>query len=125
MMSSDNDYEAALSAWFEKPKPAADDDGLLGPAKKGAGHAAALERIREWVRERFKLTSESAIMVSEVTCNLPGCPPLETVVAFWDKEQRHHFKLFKPVEDVTLDNLPFAWMKDELIVPEGFGCECC
>ena len=124
-MSSDNDYEAAVSAWLEKPKAPSDDDDLLGPAKKGPGHAEALERVREWVRERFKLAAETAIMVSEVTCNLPGCPPLETVVAFWENEQRYHFKLFKPVEEVTIDNLPFAWMKDELIVPEGFGCECC
>lgn len=125
VMSSDSDYEAALSAWFEKPKPAEDDDGLLGPAKKGPGHEEAVNRVREWVRERFKLTADTAIMVSEVTCNLPGCPPLETVVAFWEDEQRHHFKLFKPVAEVAFDNLPFAWMKDELIVPEGFGCECC
>ena len=124
-MSSDNDYEAALSAWFDKPKAADDDDGLLGPAKKGPGQAEAENRVREWVRERFKLTTDAAIMVSEVTCNLPGCPPLETVVAFWESEQRYHFKLFKPVAEVTFDNLPFAWMKDELIVPEGFGCECC
>jgi len=123
-MSSDNDYEAALSAWFEKPK-VVDDDGLLGPAKRAPGHAEAENRVREWVRERFKLAADAAIMVSEVTCNLPGCPPLETVVAFWENEQRHHFKLFKPVAEVTFDNLPFAWMKDELIVPEGFGCECC
>jgi nitrate reductase delta subunit len=122
-MSSDSDYEAALSAWFEKPKPEADEDALLRPAKKG--QAEALERVREWVRERFKLAPEAVIMVSEVTCNLPGCPPLETVVAFWENDQRHHFKLFKAVEEVIFDNLPFAWMKEELIVPEGFGCECC
>jgi nitrate reductase delta subunit len=124
-MSSDSDYETALSAWFEKPKAGADDDGLLGPAKKGPGYEEAVNRVREWARERFKLAADTAIMVSEVTCNLPGCPPLETVVAFWEKEQRYHFKLFKPVEEVTFDNLPFAWMKDDLIVPEGFGCECC
>ena len=123
MMSSDSDYEAALSAWFEKPKSEADEDALLRPAKKD--QAEALERVREWVRERFKLAPEAAIMVSEVACNLPGCPPLETVVAFWENDQRHHFKLFKAVEEVIFDNLPFAWMKDELIVPEGFGCECC
>ena len=123
MMSSDSDYETALSAWFEKPKAVAEDDGLLGPPKKD--QTQALERVREWVRERFKLAPETAILVSEVTCNLPGCPPLETVVAFWENDQRYHFKLFKPVEEVTFDNLPFAWMKSELIVPEGFGCECC
>jgi nitrate reductase delta subunit len=123
-MSSDNDYDSALSAWFARP-PDLGDDGLLGPARKGEGHLQALERVREWVRERFKLTPETAIMVSEIACNLPGCPPLETVVAFWENEQRHHFKLFKAVEEVSYDNLPFAWMKESLVVPEGFGCECC
>ena len=129
-MDSDSDYDRALSGWFSKPAAAADatsedSDGLLGSPKKSPQHAQALERVREWVRERFKLSPEAAIMVAEVECNLPGCPPLETAVAFWENEQRHHFKLFKAVEEVTFDNLPYAWMKDSLIVPEGFGCECC
>jgi len=99
--------------------------GTLGGARKSLAHVEALERVREWVRERFKLAPEAAILVAEVECNLPGCPPLETSVAFWENEQRHHFKLFKPVEEVSIDNLPFAWMKESLVVPEGFGCECC
>ncbi|HXJ01757.1 MAG TPA: hypothetical protein VNH44_11070 [Micropepsaceae bacterium] len=129
-MSSNSDYDAALSRWFSKPSGATDaqsDDlePLLGAAKKSAPHLAALEQVRGWVRERFKLAPEAVIMVAEVACNLPGCPPLETSVAFWENEKRHHFKLFKPVEEVAYDNLPFAWMKDSLVVPEGFGCECC
>jgi nitrate reductase delta subunit len=128
-MDSDTDYDTALSAWFSKaPAPAedeGDDLGTLGGAKTSPAHVEALERVREWVRERFKLAPEAAILVAEVACNLPGCPPLETAVAFWENEQRHHFKLFKPVEEVTIDNLPFAWMKESMVVPEGFGCECC
>lgn len=129
-MNSDSDYDAALSVWFSKPadtrEPRSEDaDGLFGAREQSAEQAQALERVREWVRERFKLSAEAAILVSEVACNLPGCPPLETVVAFWENEQRHHFKLFKKVEEVAYDNLPFAWMKESLIVPEGFGCECC
>jgi nitrate reductase delta subunit len=123
-MSTDNDYESALSGWFTKKPDSADDEGLLGP-RKGPEQLEAVERVREWVRERFKLAPEAAILVSEVTCNLPGCPPLETAVAFWEGETRHHFKLFKPVTEVTADNLPFAWMKETLVVPEGFGCDCC
>jgi hypothetical protein len=124
-MTADNDYDSALSGWFSKPAEAADDAALLGPGRKSAGHIEALERVREWTRQRFKLPAETAILVSEVACNLPGCPPLETVVAFWEDDKRHHFKLFKAVEEVTSDNLPYAWMKESLIVPEGFGCECC
>jgi len=124
LMGSDNDYESALSGWFAKKPDAPEDDGLLGP-RHGPEQLAAIERVREWVRARFKLAPEAAILVSEVACNLPGCPPLETAVAFWEGETRHHFKLFKPVAEVTADNLPFAWMKETLVVPEGFGCDCC
>ena len=120
-----DDYETALSGWFSTPRPQSDDDELLGAAKRSPEHAQALERVREWTRQRFKLSDDTAILVSEVACNLPGCPPLETAVAFWSDEKRHHFKLFKAVAEVGFDDLPFGWMKDELVVPEGFNCECC
>ena len=56
------------------------------------------------------------VMVAEVACGLPGCPPLETVVAFWTADdRRHQFKLFKPVAEVVSDDLPFAWLKDALV----------
>ena len=124
-MSSDKDYDSALSAWFSKAPDAPDDEGLLGAPRQRPDQLEALDRVREWVRKRFNLAAETAIMVSEIACNLPGCPPLETVVAFWENEQRHHFKLFKQAREVGYDDLPYTWMKDSLIVPEGFGCECC
>ena len=98
---------------------------MLGFIKKSPEHGAALARVREWTRARFNLPDEAAILVAEVACMLPGCPPLETVVAFWADERRHHFKIFKPVADVVYDDLPFAWLKDALVVPEGFECDCC
>jgi nitrate reductase delta subunit len=99
---------------------------MLRSRKKRPEHLVALDRVRDWTRERFKLPDDAAIMVSEVTCALPGCPPLETVVAFWtENDRRHHFKLFKPVTEVVPDDLPPSWMKNALVVVEGFGCECC
>jgi hypothetical protein len=98
---------------------------ILGSTQKSAEHLQALDRVKAWTRERFKLPEEAPILVAEIACALPGCPPLETVVAFWTSdEKRHHFKLFKRVEDVVSDDLPFAWLKDALSVPEGY-CECC
>ncbi len=65
-------------------------------------------------------------MVTELTCALPGCPPLETVVVFWTADQtRHHFKVFKRAVEVKDDDLPYAWMKPALAVPEGFDPSCC
>ena len=122
----ENDYDNALSAWFSKREPTSTDtDDLLGAGNKGPEHLEALNRVREWVRQRFKLADDTAILVSEVACNLPGCPPLETAVAFWSDDKRHHFKLFKKVAEVAFDDLPFGWMKDELVVPDDFACECC
>jgi nitrate reductase delta subunit len=99
---------------------------MLGFKKKSAEHLEALERVREWTRERFKLAEDAAIMVAEVACTTPGCPPLHTVVAFWTADdKRHQFKIFKPIEDVVEGDLPYAWLKDSLLVCEGADCDCC
>jgi hypothetical protein len=99
---------------------------MLPAFKKGPGRLEAAERVKEWTRERFGLARGAAILVAEVECALPGCPPLETVISFWDGDgARYHFKIFKRVAQVTNDDLPFAWMKDALAVPEGFECDCC
>jgi nitrate reductase delta subunit len=99
---------------------------MLRSRKKRPEHLKALDRVKDWTRERFKLPPDAAILVAEVSCALPGCPPLETVVAFWTgNDQRHQFKLFKPVADVVPDDLPPPWMKNALIVDEESGFECC
>lgn len=93
--------------------------------KKSAAHVAALDRVREWVRARFALGEDTAILVAEVACAVPGCPPIETVIAFWSEERRHHFKVFKPVATVVEDDLPPSWFKAALAVPDDFECSCC
>ncbi len=98
---------------------------MLGPARKNPERLQAIERVTEWTRERFGLPKEAAISVAEVACTLPGCAPLETVVMFWIAEQRYQFKLFKPVAEVAVDDLPYAWLKDALAVQEGGGWDCC
>jgi hypothetical protein len=71
------------------------------------------------------------VMVTELVCALPGCPPLETVITFWldssngGEPQRHHYKVFKPVQQVTIADLPPWWMKDALASPPDWVCACC
>jgi hypothetical protein len=99
---------------------------MLLRSRKTPEHLEALDRVKTWTRDRFKLAPDSAILVAEVACTLPGCPPIETVVAFWTgSEQRHQFKLFKPVTEVAPDDLPPTWMKNALVAIEGEGYECC
>ena len=94
--------------------------------KKGPDQLAAIRQVKEWVRERFSLDEDVAISVSELACATPGCPPVDTVVAFWTApDVRHHFRIFKAAQDVTEDDLPPYWMKDRLVVDEIMGCPCC
>jgi hypothetical protein len=99
---------------------------MLGAARKSAAELQALEQVTAWTRERFKLPAETVVLVSELACTQPGCPPLETVVAFWTADAtRHFFKMFKPVTAVVMDDLPYAWLMKSLAVPEGFIDDCC
>ncbi len=99
---------------------------MLGSFSKRTAPAPGLERVRGWTRGRFQLQADETILVTELACAVPGCPPLETVVAFWTRDgQRHQFKVFKPVDQVQLEDLPYAWMKRALAVQEGFTCDCC
>jgi hypothetical protein len=99
---------------------------MLGFKRNSPARLHALDRVREWTRERFKLPAEATIMVAEIACTVPGCPPIDTVVAFWtDDGTRHQFKIFKPVAEVVQGDLPYAWLKDSLAVPHGADCDCC
>ena len=65
-------------------------------AKTSPGYREALDRVREWTRARFALGEDTAILVAEVACAVPGCPPLETVVAFWSDERLGHIEGKQP-----------------------------
>lgn len=87
---------------------------------------AAVVRVQDYTRMRFDLPPEAAVMVTELECSRPGCPPLETVVAFWDVgDQRRHFRVFKPVGAVMLSDLPPAWLKDALCAEPDDEFACC
>src|SRR5688500_6875984 len=96
----------------------------FGAARKGAGHLEAVERVKEWTRARFGLGNEP-IVLTEAVGVLPGFPAHETLVAFWgDGGKRHHFKVFKRVEEIDEDDIPPAFMKDALAEGEGIACAC-
>jgi nitrate reductase delta subunit len=125
-----SDYYTALRAWQSgqnAPGEAMPESFRIRPAlKRSPEHVAALAQVRDWTRSRFKLPEETAVMAAEVACRQPGCPPLETVVAFWSEEgQRHQFKVFKRAEEVVEDDLPPSWLKGALAVDEDAEIDCC
>jgi nitrate reductase molybdenum cofactor assembly chaperone NarJ/NarW len=77
----------------------------VGLTKKSSGIPAEQERVRTWTREHFNLADGETIMVSELPCSEPNCPPVETHLVFWTQAGRHQFKVFKPLAEVLPDDL--------------------
>ena len=98
---------------------------MLAFTTKSLDRAAVVARVRGWTKARFALTDDETLMVSELACSVPGCPPIETHVVFWTAAGRHHFKIFKPLARVSEDDLPPAFMKNALVALDGFECDCC
>ena len=94
--------------------------------RKGQEHYAALERVQEWTRDRFRIPQEAPVLVSDLQCTIDGCPPLQTLVAFWtENAERHHFKIHKAIAAIVPDDLPATWLEDGRFSMEGTGCACC
>jgi nitrate reductase delta subunit len=98
---------------------------MHGLAKKNPARLLAIDQVGEWTRERFGLARGSMVHVWEIACAVPGCPPLETVVGFSIAEQRYQFRVFKPLEEVSGEDLPPPWFKGALAVAGELDCDCC
>lgn len=96
---------------------------MLRSLRKSDAELECVARVEAWTRARFGLGEDEAVLVAQVECSLPGCPPLETVVGFWPADGRHrHFKVFKPVEDVVEDDVPPSWLRDALVASDDADC---
>ncbi len=87
-----SDYYTALKAWQNgrnAPGEGMPEAFRIRPAlKKSPEQIAALERVREWTRAQFKLPEDAAVMVAEVACGLPGCPPLRNGGGVLDRRRQ-------------------------------------
>jgi hypothetical protein len=111
-----------MSLWADASRSTA----AFGAMRKGVAHLEAVERLKDTTRARFALAEADTILVTESVPALPGFPPHETKVVFWTADAtRHHFKVFKAVEDVAGDDIPPAWMRESLTAAEGVECSCC
>lgn len=77
---------------------------LVGSQRRG--DRAGIARVRGWVREDFELQPETSLLVTELECGKPGCPPHETVIALLEpgRPPEEH-KLRKAVAQITHDDV--------------------
>lgn len=88
--------------------------------------ALHVRRIETLARDHFRLQPFTPVRVAEAPTTLPGFPPVETLVSFWSGNQsEHRWRVFKPVAQVTRDDLPPWWMKDAIVIDDMPFCDCC
>eukprot|EP01049_Picozoa_sp_SAG25_P018354 SAG25_NODE_5231_length_684_cov_3.006838_1_plen_70_part_10 len=64
---------------------------------KKADNTAALEQVKQWsasvLAEGSLFCTDVTLMVAEIECKEPGCPPVETVVSILDPANPQKVKL--------------------------------
>lgn len=73
---------------------------LFGP--KRVLQQDQIDRIKSWTREIWSLGEDTTIMVTELECREPGCPPIETVIAVLEGPGvTKQYKLHKTTDEVS------------------------
>ncbi|HET9917712.1 MAG TPA: GTP-binding protein [Candidatus Binatia bacterium] len=82
----------------------ADDVDPYG--KKQEVSKFTLDQIRYWVQTILEFPPEAPIVVKEVPCVKAGCPPVETaLMVFLKNEPPRTFKILARINDVTFDHV--------------------
>jgi hypothetical protein len=59
-----------------------------------------------WTRDNLQFPADAPIVVKEVPCVKPGCPPIETaIIVFLKGEPPRLFKIQRTITDVTFDDV--------------------
>lgn len=73
---------------------------------------AHLTAIKDQVRSLLELSEEDIVLIRQLACTEPGCPPLETVVAVLPPDgPTRSWTLHQRVDDLTPDLLAAALAK--------------
>lgn len=80
-----------------------------------SARAAKAREVRAWVRDRFAVPDDATVMVTELACPEPGCPPIETVVAVMrGPGRRAQAKVPRPVAEITRADIDALALGDEV-----------
>ena len=92
-----------------------------GPLGGGfGGNGAAVGRVKRWVEEIRCVAEAESVLVAELRCSEPGCPPVETSISVLGGEGTRQSKVHKPVAEVTREDVVRLVISDsELSVGDG------
>jgi hypothetical protein len=85
---------------------------MFGP-RNDERRSAAIRTLKATARTLFEANDDDAVLVNELSCTEPGCPPIETVVALLRAGvEPRQVKIHKPAVEVTEDDLRLAIQRD-------------
>ena len=65
-----------------------------------------VDQIRHWTRQNLGFPPDAPIVVKEVPCVKPGCPPIETaIMVFLKGEPPRFYKIQASINEVTFDHV--------------------
>jgi nitrate reductase delta subunit len=97
---------------------------IRGLRKPGGAPEAA--RVARLVRAGLALPAETVLSVTEIMCQVPGCPPIETLALIWDSDGvAYRLRVFGPLSDVKAEDIPPAWYLPALRYDGESDCGCC
>ena len=65
-----------------------------------------ISMIKGWVGSLLKLDKLTTIFVTQLECQEPGCPPIETVIALMKpKEKTEQKKIHKCINDINENDI--------------------
>lgn len=75
------------------------------PGMRPRPDGAAVARVKAWVTAIVGADDERTVVVSELACSEPECPPVETVIGLLGDGVPQRWKIHKPVAAVTEDDV--------------------
>jgi hypothetical protein len=73
---------------------------LIGPQRRPPTDSARVAEIRAWVSEVISPAPGTTILVTELVCAEPGCPPVETAIGILAEGRSSVVTVHRPIAEV-------------------------
>ena len=92
---------------------------MLDIGGKRRADAAAVGRVRLWAEAGLPADDAAIVMVTELACHEPGCPPVETVIALFGGASPRTWKIPRAASDLTAADVAAALAREPNPVGHG------
>lgn len=87
---------------------------LGGDQPPATDPSSAVRAVKGWIREVLPDAGEAALLVTELACHEPGCPPFEVVMAVLPADgPRRQRKIGKRLSELSAEDVRAAWSAGE------------